>query len=138
MLPVLLVLLFGVVEAGNLYEAQNLLSVAAREGARFGAMDRNALLLEGQTSNNRLIEDVKNFLQSSGLPKDDVTVSITEKGDINTPFDLDNPDNFLRYFEVWVEIPVSSITSVAPPGTGPQPKLVSSVVFRNAKAVIVN
>ena len=37
-------IVFGMIELGRAFEMQNLLDVAAREGARFASMDREGML----------------------------------------------------------------------------------------------
>src|SRR4030067_683679 len=46
--PLLLSILFGMVELTRMFEVQNLLDTAAREGDRLAGMDREGLLQEGQ------------------------------------------------------------------------------------------
>ena len=68
-------IVFGMIELGRAFEMQNLLEVAAREGARFASMDRDGMLATGQSANQKLIQDVKNFLASNGIPEDNITVA---------------------------------------------------------------
>ncbi len=42
--PLLVIMVFGMVEASRLYEMQNQLLMAAREGARLAAMQREGIL----------------------------------------------------------------------------------------------
>jgi hypothetical protein len=133
--PVLLAIVLGVAEVNQLVAAQNLLETAAREGARFGAMDRTGMV-GGGGSNAKLIQDVKNFLAAQGLSADDVTVDIKHPG-TEDAFDLDNPNNDLQLFEVHVELPYSSISShdLLP---GENYNLEAVVTFRNARATMSN
>lgn len=134
--PVLLAIVLGVTRVSHLYEVQNLLASAAREGARFGAMDRSGIVGEGASSNDKLIADVQNFLNAQGLPADDVTVEIKHVGTDND-FDLDNPDNDLELFEVHVEVPYSAVSGYEVPPEDDY-MLESVVTFRNARAIISN
>ena len=65
--PILVAIVFGLIELGRAFEMQNLLEVAAREGARFASMDRDGLLDPGESATDKLIEDVKTFLDSNGI-----------------------------------------------------------------------
>ena len=47
--PILVAIVFGMIELGRAFEMQNLLDVAAREGARFASMDRDGMLAPGET-----------------------------------------------------------------------------------------
>jgi len=60
------------VELTRMFEVQNLLDTAAREGARLGAMDREGLLQDGQSTNDNLTADIKNFLASNGVPRGNI------------------------------------------------------------------
>ena len=73
--PVLLAIMFGMIQYGKAFEMQNQLQVAAREGARFASMDHTGMLAAGQTSNQKLIQEVKNFLATYGIAQNDVTVT---------------------------------------------------------------
>ena len=117
--PVFVAIALGVIEVGRAYEAQNLLASAAREGGRFGSMDRTGMALEGQSSNDKLIADVKSFLAAAGVPPEQVNVEITHAGS-EAVFDLDDPANELALFEVQVEVAYSAISysSVLRPADG--------------------
>src|ERR1044071_8259123 len=59
--PVLLAVVVGLTELTRVYNVQNTLETAAREGARFAALDRTGMMQSGQSANSKLISDVKNF-----------------------------------------------------------------------------
>lgn len=134
--PIFVAILWGVVHVSRIYESQNLLALAAREGARFGSMDRSGMAAAGQSSNDKLAGDVKNFLDAQGVDKDSVIVDVTFPGTDNE-FDLDDPDNELELFEVRVTVPYSTVshTSVAPEDDY---SLIAKAIFRNAQATISN
>lgn len=68
-LPVLLLLVFGIIDFGRALNTQNNLSAAVREGARRAAV-------QFPTIDNQLISDsVKKYLQALGDDVPDVTVS---------------------------------------------------------------
>jgi len=131
--PVLLVILFGLVEASRLVNLKNLLSSAAREGARMAALDRNDLVAEGQTTNDKITNDVQNYMDAAGLPGDQVNVEILDADNADLPFDLDDPENDLELFLLRVELPYVAVNPAAPPGMSDL-ILSSEVVFRNARA----
>jgi hypothetical protein len=131
--PVLLTMVVGVVEASRLFDSQNLLASAAREGARLAAMDREGMFENGQSTNDKIEDDVRNILASQGYDPDDVEVDILH-ADTDTPFDLDDPDNNLELFRLRIKIPYSEYASNYVPG-GEEFTLGTEVVFRNGRAV---
>ncbi|HUG68164.1 MAG TPA: TadE family protein [Pirellulaceae bacterium] len=134
--PIFVTIALGVSEASRLFEAQNHLATAAREGARLAAMDRTGLLAEGQTTNSKVASDIKNYLTASGLPGDQVDVFIVQPSDHTTVFDLDDPVNDSELFEVRVELPYSALTNAGGPSTA-EWTLSAKIVFRNSHAAIV-
>lgn len=133
--PVFVALLFGLIELGRAFETQNMLEVAAREGARFASMDRDGLLDPGQSANAKLIEDVKTMLASNGIPKDEISVEIKSFENPNDDFNLDDPLNDLKLFEVRVGVDWSAV-SLTPVAAGNDRPMTASVVFRNGRATI--
>jgi hypothetical protein len=135
--PILLAVVFGLIQLGRAFEAQNLLEVAAREGARFASMDRDGMLAPNESATDKLINDMKNFLASNGIDKDDVTVEVKDFENPDQDFDLDDPANDLKLFEVRVSVDWSSV-SVTPVSPGSDHAMMASVVFRNGRATISN
>lgn len=133
--PVLLAILLGMVELSRLFEVQNLLDEAAREGARFAAMDRDGMLQEGQSTNDKLASDVKNFLASNGIPSGDVSVAVKDHENPGADFNLDDPANNLKLFDVKVSVDFSAVSYAS---ITPQQNyaLTGSVTFRNGVATI--
>jgi hypothetical protein len=132
--PIFVTIVLGVSEASRLFEAQNQLATAVREGARLAAMDRTGLLAEGQTTNAKIASDINNYLTANGLPGDQVDVFIVDPSDHTTVFDLDDPANDLGLFEVRVELPYSALTNTGEPSPW---TLSAKIVFRNSRAAIV-
>jgi hypothetical protein len=130
--PVFLTLILGVTEASRLFELQNQLAVAAREGARMAAMDRSGLVNEGQSTNTKVTNDMKNFLEAAGIDPADVNIEIVSHDDPSQMFNLDDPTNSLKYFEVRISIPYGNVSHMTPPGMEDQ-QLGAKVVFRNSK-----
>lgn len=131
--PVFVTLFVGMTQIGFLMQVQNQFSVAAREGARSAVYERSLFRGQnGQTTNERVINDVRQYLNASGLPGDDVDVLIATADDIDIPFDLDDPDNAYDYFQLVIEYSVSDLLSVPPPNAD-EFKISSRVVFRNGR-----
>lgn len=133
--PILVAIVFGMIEMGRAFESQNLLDVAAREGARFASMDRDGMLAGGQTANQKLIEDVKNFLAANGIPKNKITVEVKDHSNPTRDFNLDDPTNDLKIFEVKISVPFSEV-SLQPVASADDYALKAKVVFRNGRATI--
>lgn len=133
--PFLISTALGIIELTRAYDAQNLIETAAREGARFASMDREGMLQEGQSTNDKLTQDVKNFLASSGLDPADIQVSVTDAASPGSPFALDDPANDLRLFQVEIAIPYSSI-SYTPVNPSHDFTMSASIVFRNGRATL--
>lgn len=129
--PVLVTIVFGMVETCRIYEIQNLMSLASREGARLTAMDREGLLLEGQSTNAKVEADIKNYLGALGFDKDELEVSITAPGS-STAFDLDDPDNEFQLFRIRVAVPYCETCEAPPPGVEPL-VLAAAITFRNGR-----
>lgn len=129
--PIFIALIAGVSEASRVLETQNLLASVAREGARLAAMDRGDFLNPGETTNQRIETDVRNFLTASGLDGDDAAVHIVSPDDHTTTMDLDDPATQLELFELRVEMPYASISGM---GAETGLNLVAKIVFRNAPA----
>jgi len=133
--PMLLSIVVGLIELSRVYDAQNMLEAAAREGARFAAMDRSDMDLQGLTANQKMEQDVTNFLASSGIPASAIDVTIRDAEDPTLGFDLDDPANDLRLFEVQVEVSYSEV-SYTPVDPDNDYGLSASVTFRNGRATL--
>lgn len=129
MAPVFVIIFMGMTEASRLFESQNQLNAAAREGARMAAMERTGI--SGST-NTKVTNDIKNYIKATGLDPSKVSISIVDHDDPSKTFNLDDPNNSLKYFEVKLSVPVSALSSYAPPGTSSL-KMNSKMVFRNIK-----
>lgn len=134
--PVFVTIALGVSQASQLFEAQNQLTVAVREGARLAAMDRTGMLEDGQTTNAKVASDIANYLTTNGIPSDQAEVFIVDPTDHETFFDLDDPANELELFEVRIELPYSALTNIGR-STADDWNLSAKIVFRNARAEIV-
>lgn len=133
--PILVATALSLVELTKAYDAQNLIETAAREGARFASMDREGILAPGQSTNSKVIQDVKNFLSSSGIDPEDITVSVIDYENPSSTFDLDDPDNDLKLFNVEISIPYSSV-SFSPVSANQDFSMTASITFRNGRATL--
>lgn len=109
LLPLLLTMMLGTIEFGNALNASKRMISAAKSGARFASMDWTDKLAEGETPNQKVLQDVRNFLDASGLPGDAATVTITH-AEGNGEFDLSDPDNNLELFRVEILLPYNAIS----------------------------
>ncbi|HEY4232770.1 MAG TPA: TadE/TadG family type IV pilus assembly protein [Lacipirellulaceae bacterium] len=135
--PVLVAIMMGLIQSGRGYEAKNLLAGAAREGARYAAMDRSKMASSGQTTNQKLINDVKNFLSTDGIPKQDITVTVKDANVPTKDFNLDDPNNNLKLFAVNVSVKYSDVSFTTVSASNDY-TLNASIVFRNGQATISN
>ncbi|RIK75615.1 MAG: hypothetical protein DCC67_15030 [Planctomycetota bacterium] len=133
--PLLMGVIVGLLSLSRVYSVQNCLEIAAREGARFAALDRSGMLLNGQTANAKLVADVKNYLASNNIDPSDVTVSVVRADDPNAHFNLDDPANDLQLFQVRVEVPYSEI-SYSPVDPNSDYTLTAALTFRNGRATL--
>jgi Flp pilus assembly protein TadG len=133
--PVLLTIVFGMIQYGRAFEMQNELQVAAREGARFASMDHTGMLTNGQTSNQKVAQDVKNFLATYGIDANDVSVQVKDHASPTSDFNLDDPNNNLKLFDVTVSVNYSKL-SLQPVSPSSDYALSATVTFRNGQATI--
>jgi len=137
MAPMLLAIVLGLIELTRVYDAQYLLQTAAREGARFASMDREGMLGNGETSNSKITDDVKTFLVSAGMAESSIQVNILDHDDPTQTFDLDDPANDLKLFEVEISVPFSSV-SYTPVSETNDYDLTGSITFRNGRATLAH
>jgi hypothetical protein len=136
-LPMLFVLVFGVIEVGRALEVFQVLTTAVREGGRFGATDKQGFVDAGETANEKIVADVINYLEASGIPTgmaDVEVLSAPTDGSAPVPFDFEDPNNHLKNFQVKVSIPYSQV-SACPPQVlayfAPSEIIVAQATFRN-------
>jgi len=112
MLPVMLVLVLGTIELGTALRAQTILQSAVREAGRLASMDWRFVVAENQTPNQKVEQDIRNFVTASGLPGDDLVISIeyAEGDDEGTTFDIADEDNDLQLLMIEIELPYTSIS----------------------------
>lgn len=133
--PVLLAIVLGTLQVGRVFEMQNLLEVAAREGARFASMDRDALLNPSENATEKMKRDVVNFLAANDVPREGITVDVKDFLNPEDDFAIDDPANDLKLFIVEITVPWSSVSAM-PVSAGSDHALTANVVFRNGRATI--
>jgi hypothetical protein len=116
---------------------QNQLLMAAREGARLAAMEREGILAPGQSLNDKMIADVRAYLNAAGLPGNDAQITIEDPDNPGAALNLLDPNNDLALFQLSVRLPYSSVRSAWSPNPA-QFDLVGTAVFRNAVSVMVD
>jgi hypothetical protein len=111
--PLFLTLTLGIIEGGEALETSNIMSSAVREGGRLASMDWEGMIPQGMTTNEKVIQDIRNFMSAAGLPADEVTIEITsaEDEDFGSPFDLSATSNRLRLFQITASVPYDSIST---------------------------
>lgn len=133
--PILVLFLLGIMETSSLCDRSTTLRAALRQGARLAGMDRDGILGAGQTTNEKVILDVQNFLSACGLPGDRTIVTITDSA-TGEALDLDAPEAEFALFELTATIPYESYWFPATSSGGPngEPRgLTRAYVFRNAR-----
>jgi len=131
MAPVILCLILGVVEMGNALDVSNKLTSAIREGGRLAATDWTDVVAEGQSPNDKVISDIRNFLQASGIPSEHVTLSIThaEGTSQGQQFDLADKNNMNKLFQISASIDYSDVSNYPSQVMGGQ-TIVAGIVLR--------
>lgn len=111
-LPVLLTLVLGTIELGTALKASTVLQSSCREAGRLAAMDWRYVVEATETPNEKVEQDLRNFITASGLPGDDLVVRLLHADGEHEgqTFDLADPDNELELIRIEVELPYSSIS----------------------------
>ncbi len=110
--PVFMILVLGTWEMGTAVRASNNLTAAVREGGRLASMDFTGSLAPNQTANQKVEQDIRAFLNASGLPGAQATITIThaEGTSAGQVFDLAQSGNYLSLFKIKATIPFSAVS----------------------------
>jgi Flp pilus assembly protein TadG len=113
MVPLFLMLVMGTWEMGSALTAGTKMAAAVREGGRLASMDYEESLGSGQTANQKVEQDIKNFLTASSIPGDVVTVTITHADGptAGQTFNLQDPANYLKLFRITATVEYEDISS---------------------------
>jgi Flp pilus assembly protein TadG len=115
-LPFIMTLLLGLWEVGRMVEMQQILTNAAREGARQAST--------GNFTNTQIQTVVTNYLTEAGIPTANVVVNVVDNttgGDVGSA-------NYLDQLQVTVSIPYSDIRWSALSVFTPGPTMLSAQV----------
>lgn len=110
--PIFMLLVMGTWEMGTAVKASNNLTAAVREAGRLASMDYTDSLAVNQTPNQKVEQDIRAFLNASGLPGAQATITITHADGANAgqTFDIADGDNYLGLFKIKATIPFSAIS----------------------------
>lgn len=110
--PIFLLLVLGTWEMGTAVRASNNLTAAVREGGRLASMDFTGSLAPNQTPNDKVVQDIRAFLNAAGLPGSAATITITyaDGASAGQTFNLSDNSNYLALFKISATIPFSSIS----------------------------
>jgi hypothetical protein len=138
-LPLFLTLVLGILEIGRSLETSTTMYSALREAGRLAGQDYSPTLPAGTTINQKIEQDIRNFLTASGLPGDDfdITIEHAEGASAGSTFDLTDPDNELEMFKLSAEVEYSEI-SIFPFKFMSGQTLRSSLVFRMGRVQLIN
>lgn len=136
--PIYLALVLGVVEMGSALEASANMTAALREGGRLASMDWDGIVPDGMTPNEKVDQDIRNFLTAVGLPGEEFSITLTyaEGSSEGQPFDLSDPDNENELFRLTASVPYDEVMAYPSNYLGGQ-TLTASVVYRAGRISLV-
>jgi Flp pilus assembly protein TadG len=110
--PLFLILVLGTWEMGTAVRASNNLTAAVREGGRLASMDFTGSLAPNQTANQKVAQDIRAFLNASGLPGAQAVITITHADGPNagSTFNLADNNNYLALFRIRATIPFGAVS----------------------------
>ena len=135
-LPIFMALLLGTIELGRVFEVSQILATAVREGARFASAEKEGFLASGQTANDKVVSDIRNFLTAAGLPGSTATIEISDNED-GGDFDLEDPNNSMKMFRIEISLPFDTV-KLLPPVFFQGETISTHAVFRNNRSTLVN
>jgi Flp pilus assembly protein TadG len=129
--PLFITILLGIAEMSRGLDAAQRLSVAVREGGREAASDMKGLVPSATTTNQKVINDIRNMLTAGGIDGSKVAVTITyaDGSRAGQTFNLQDGNNYLQYFKVTATVPYEDIGAF-PLRILKGKNLSASVVFR--------
>lgn len=133
--PILLMLVLGTIEIGMAMRASTTLTAAIREGGRLASMDFSDRVGVGETANEKVERDIKNFITAAGFNGGAVSVTITHDGGSNdgSTFDLGDASNNLELFSIRATLPYSAV-SIFPVNYMAGKTLAAETVFRATRS----
>lgn len=133
--PILVALLIGIVDVCQVYDASERTIDALRQAARLAGMNRDDILLPGETINERIETDLRNLVTVAGLNGDEAIVQILDY-ETGSPIDLGQPESSLALFELRITIPLD--IGFLSTFLAAKDSITESIVFRNVRGVLVN
>jgi len=136
--PLFVTLAMGTIQTGLQISAAQTLTTALREAGRLASMDYTSRLQSGQTINQKVTQDIKNFLTAEKIDGSKVSITITYADGKNagSTFDLGDVNNDLAMFKIRAVVPYSAISSVTFfPHTNST--ISASIIYRKGKKVLV-
>jgi len=73
----MLILVLGTIEMGTALRASTIMQSAVRDAGRLANMRWSEVIDEGDTPNAKIERDLRNSVTASGLPGDDLVVTLT-------------------------------------------------------------
>ncbi len=133
--PVLVVLILGTCELGQATAGATKIASAIREGGRLASMDFSGKLEPGQTANQKVEQDILNFLAATGVKTQGVVLSIEHAEGSGGTFDLSTKDNYLELFRITVSVPYKNVSS-DPINLMSGRMITASTVFRRGRTPV--
>lgn len=135
--PVMLLLTLGLCEIGQALAGATKVASAVREGGRLASMDFSGKLKTGQTANEKISQDILNFLAVTGVRTQNAVIEITHaEGALEgTEFDLAAEENYLSLFRIEVSVPYANV-SASPVNLLGNRFLTAQIVFRRGRTPI--
>lgn len=135
--PVVVFFILGICELGQALSGATRVASAIREGGRLASMEFEGKLEPNQTPNQKVTQDILNFLAATGVSPSNVQVSIVHaEGDAaGTTFDLAAPENYLKLFRIDVVVPYDNV-SANPIKLMDGYNLTASTVFRRGRTPV--
>ena len=112
--PVFMVLVLGIAEMGRAVQTATVMGSAIREGGRLAFMDWSQVVPEDADVNAKVISDIRNFMFASGLPADEIDISIVHADGENegATFNLADPDNYLKYCRIEATVDFAEVSTM--------------------------
>lgn len=132
--PLFLLVLLGICEMGRSVNASSQLTSSVREAGRLACMDFKDLIPSGMTANQKIENDIRAFLNASGFPGEDVTISLThaDGSQVGQTFDLEDPENYLKLLRINASLPYESVSTVPLMFMRDKP-ISATIVFRRGR-----
>lgn len=134
--PLFVALALAAAQSAFNLDTVHTLYATIRQAGRLASMEASERQQTGQSTNEKVILDIRNQLIAEGLPGNLMVITVTH-ADSNEPFALCDATNDLKLFRIKIEVPYSALNSLGVfPATHEQ--LSASIVFRKGRTTLVN